>query len=56
MQTSRPARSVTSIRPRPTAPAPRWEGLFLEPAYADGLPYETTVGAPDAEDDLETAA
>jgi len=26
-------------RPRPTAPHPLWEGLFLEPVYTDGRLY-----------------
>ncbi|CAM5493091.1 MULTISPECIES: hypothetical protein [Streptomyces] len=55
MQTSRP---VTTLRPRPAAPEPQWRGLFLEPIYADGLPYETAAGADefdDAEDDPAAA-
>lgn len=40
MQTSRP---ITTLRPRPAAPEPQWQHLFLEPIYADGLPYETAA-------------
>lgn len=46
MQTSHPTRPVTSIRPQPAAPQPHWDRIFLEPQYADGLPYDTTAGAP----------
>ncbi|MFJ1993034.1 hypothetical protein [Streptomyces asiaticus] len=54
MQTSRP---VTTLRTHPAAPQPQWRGLFLEPIYADGLPYETAAGGPlEDADDEETAA
>ncbi|MFD8626639.1 hypothetical protein ACFV4E_22610 [Streptomyces hygroscopicus] len=58
MQTSRPARPVTSIRPRPAAPAPQWEPgrLFLEPIYADELPYEAAASSEFEDEGEEEAA
>ena len=52
------ARPVTTIPTRsPRAPLPDPGRVFREAQYADGLPYETTAGAPrDENDDLETAA
>ncbi|MFH8813088.1 hypothetical protein ACH4GZ_38815 [Streptomyces hygroscopicus] len=56
MQTSRPARSVTTLRLGPAAPAPSWEGLFLEPIYADGLPYEAAASSEFEDEGEEEAA
>ncbi|MFJ2202450.1 hypothetical protein [Streptomyces violaceusniger] len=48
-----PTRPVTTLRPRPAAPEPQWRGLFLEPIYADGLPYETATDSPLENDDAD---
>lgn len=51
------ARPVTTIPARsPRGPLPDPAAIFLEARYVDGLPYETTAGAPDSDDDLEPAA
>jgi hypothetical protein len=58
MQTSHPARPVTTIRPRTAPPAPQWEPgrLFLEPIYADGLLYEAGASSEFENEGDEAAA
>ncbi|MGW5690301.1 hypothetical protein ACWEWX_04825 [Streptomyces asiaticus] len=59
MQTSRLARPTTTVRRAPAAPAPQWEGIFVEPVYGDGQPYDTGVleddDAPAADADVTAA-
>ncbi|MFI0822279.1 hypothetical protein ACH4TX_42100 [Streptomyces sp. NPDC021098] len=58
MQTSRLERSIATVRKAPTTPAPEWEGLFVEPVYADGQPYGafTTEDRDAPADDFESTA
>lgn len=53
MHTNRP---TTVIPPRPIAPQPRWQGLFLEPIYADGLPDQPAAGGQLEDEDEHEAA
>lgn len=53
MQQTRPTLTTRSV---PAAPAPRWEGLFVEPVYTDGRPYqEATVELDHGADDAPPA-
>lgn len=45
---------TTVVVPAPQPPAPGWQGLFREPMYADGLPYQTTADDQEDEDDDPT--
>ena len=44
---------IATVRTFPAAPSPNWEGLFVEPVYADGQPYDQDV--PGTEDDADEA-
>ena len=37
MQTVHPIKTVPTA---PSAPSPQWQGIFVEPMYADGQPYQ----------------
>jgi hypothetical protein len=50
MQQTRP---LSTVRTAPVAPSPKWEGLFVEPVYADGQPYDQDT--PRSEGDADDA-
>ena len=53
MHAARTARPVTTLRTKPLSPDPQWEGLFVEPQYPDGQPYNAD---PDGLEDDEYEA